>query len=456
MKIYNSLTRKLEDFKPIKEGEVKMYVCGPTVNGPGHLGHASTYIGFDIVRRTFEYLRYKVTMVLNYTDVHDDMIKVANERGISILELAEIYIKQFEKDLEALNILPATFNPRVTEYVDEIINMTETLEKRGFAYETDDGVYFRVSEFKNYGGLSGIKPEEGKSGTRVKTDKYEKENVSDFALWKKVKPGEPSWDSPWGKGRPGWHIECSVMSHDLLGQPFDIHGGGPDLKFPHHENEIAQSEAAYGKKFVNYWMHSGQLNVDGKKMSNSLGNFITIPDALKKFDPMVIRYWRATVSYRSEINYEESLLESAGSALENLQSHVRKWLGSSADAGSGKGEVSEKHRDKFVAALEDDFNTPEAVAVLWEVVKDDDLAPEDKLATILDFDQVFGLRLGEITAVEQKISDEKRKEIEQLVKERGDARAKKDWDRADEIREKLEKMGVVVEDGEEGARWWIK
>lgn len=449
MKLYNSFTRRVETFTPIKEGKIGMYVCGPTVNGPSHLGHASTYISFDIIRRALEYLGYNVKLVVNLTDVHDDMIKVANERSITISELADQYINLYMQDLKSLHILPADVYPRVMEHIDEIVAMVKTLQDKGYAYETEDGVYFDVARFSEYGKLSGIKVEKGKSGERVETDKYDKENVADFALWKKAKEGEPSWDSPWGKGRPGWHIECSVMAEKYLGQPFDIHGGGLDLKFPHHENEIAQSEAANGKQFVNYWMHAGLLKVDGQKMSNSLGNFIVIPDVLKKYDPMVLRYWRATVQYRSEINYSDENMASAKVAFEKLLRNVR-GLKSSDEKG---GEINTDMRNKFIEVLEDDFNMPKAIAVLWDVVKSKDLSSEDKLATVLDFDRVFGLGLGDADEVEQKMTEEMKSKIERLIKERDEAREKKDWDKADELRVELDKLGVVIEDTDGGTVW---
>jgi len=449
MKLYNSLTRRVEIFTPIKKGKIGMYVCGPTVNGPSHLGHASTYISFDIIRRALEYLGYNVKLVVNLTDVHDDMIKVANERGITIFELAKQYINLYMQDLKSLHILSADVYPRVTEHIDEIIAMVKKLQDREYAYETDDGVYFDVANFSEYGKLSGIKVDKGRSGERVETDKYDKENVADFALWKKAREGEPSWDSPWGKGRPGWHIECSVMAEKYLGQPFDIHGGGLDLKFPHHENEIAQSEAANGKQFVNYWMHAGLLKVDGQKMSNSLGNFIVIPDVLKKYDPMVLRYWRATVQYRSEINYSDENMDSAKVAFDKLSRYVHDLKSSEGKAG----EINVDLRNRFVEALEDDFNMPKAIAVLWDVVKSEDLSSEDKLATVLDFDRVFGLGLKDTDEVEQKITEEMKSKVERIVRERDEAREKKNWDKADELRGELDKLGVVIEDTDSGTVW---
>ncbi|MBN1618792.1 cysteine--tRNA ligase [Candidatus Dojkabacteria bacterium] len=452
MKIYNTLTRSVDEFTPINENKVNMYVCGPTVYGPSHLGHASTYITFDIIRRAFIYLGYEVKYVVNLTDVHDDMIKEANHQGITIFELADTNIKQYMKDLDALNIMPADVYPRVTDHIKEIVDMVSRLEKKGYAYETADGVYYRVSKFENYGKLSGIKFDEGVTGQRVDTDKYDKDSVADFALWKKAKEGEPSWESPWGQGRPGWHIECSVMSEKYLGQPFDIHGGALDLRFPHHENEIAQSEAANDKKFVNWWMHAGLLNVNGKKMGKSNHNFVIIPDMLKDYDPMVIRYWRATVHYRSEINYDKSVLEPAQKALQRLRNYVTKlWI----EVKGKLGEVDPDMKAQFEEKLSEDFNTPQAVAILWAVVKSKDISSKNKLATILDFDKVFAFNLKEFTQSDHKISDDLTEKIEQLVREREEARSNKDWDMADKLRGEIENLGVTLEDTATGPVWNI-
>jgi cysteinyl-tRNA synthetase len=486
MKIYNSLSRNLEEFKPKQEGKVNIYVCGPTVYGPSHLGHASTYIAFDIIRRAFRYLNYEVKYVVNLTDIHDDMIKEANRRGITLFELADENIEQYMEDLETLNILSADVYPRVTEHIKDIIETVEKLEDKGYGYETDDGVYYNVAKFRDYGKLSGINFEEGKTGERVETDKYDKETKADFALWKKSKPDEPSWDSPWGEGRPGWHIECSVMSRKYLGQPIDIHGGALDLKFPHHENEIAQSEAAYDKKFVNYWMHAGLLNVDGRKMSKSFGNFINIPQLLEKYDPMVLRYWRATVHYRSSINYEDKIMESAKSALNKLRDAVLRWhrktLKQGVKKADGKteqkqdrkrvqdqdnvkpdnlaitGKVLKGYKEEFIEALEDDFAMPEAVAVLWEVVNDSEASGSDKLATVLDFDRVLGLGLEDYIYAKSlgNVDDKFKKKVEALIKKRNQARDAKDWEKADELRDKLSEMDIIIEDTADGTVWRIR
>src|SRR3989344_7446976 len=327
LSVYNTRTRKVEEFTPLKKGEIGMYVCGPTVYGPGHIGHARTYTAFDIIRRYLDFRGFRVKYVVNITDVHDDMIKAANEKGITIFELAGKNIALFMKDLEALGIKKPDVMPRVTEHIKEIIEMVETLKKKGFAYETDDGVYFAISKFKDYGKLGNVKPKKSVSGTRVETDKYEKENPMDFALWKKAKEGEPSWESPFGAGRPGWHIECSAMSSKYLGKQFDVHGGAVDLVFPHHENEIAQSEACFGKSpFVKYWLHAGFLNVAGEKMSKSLGNFITIPELLEKYDAKAFRYFIASLHYRSRVDFNDEAIAQAGKNLEKWDNLIQELL----------------------------------------------------------------------------------------------------------------------------------
>ena len=353
MKLYNTLTRKIEEFKPIKENEVGIYTCGPTVYGPGHLGHARSYTTFDLLKRTLIYDSFKVKHVLNITDVHDDMIKKADEEGITIFELADRYIPLFKQDMVDLNVLPADYYPRVTEHIPEIIEMIKVLIDKGFAYvEKDGSVYFDVSKFKNYGQLSGRKLEEARTGTRVQTDKYEKEEATDFALWKGVLASQgdslesgASWDSPWGKGRPGWHIECSVMSKKLLGETIDIHAGAMDLKFPHHENEIAQSETANGAKFVNYWLHAGLLDVEGRKMSKSLGNFIEIHEVKEKgIDPLALRYLFLTVGYRDKLNFTWTGLGAAQTALNNLRGIINNFQNPFFTGKAADGPAQEYHQ----------------------------------------------------------------------------------------------------------------
>ncbi len=451
MKIYNTLTRKIEEFKPINTPNVGIYTCGPTVYGPGHLGHARSYTNFDLLKRTLIYGGFKVKHILNITDVHDDMIKKANELGISIGELADKYIPLFKEDLAGLNIIPADTYPRVTEHLEEIIEMVKLLVNKGFAYvEKDGSVYFAVSKFKDYGKLSGIKVSQAKTGTRVATDKYEKDEATDFALWKGAKEGEPFWQSPWGRGRPGWHIECSVMSKKYLGQPFDIHAGAMDLKFPHHENEIAQSEAAYGTKFVNYWVHPGLLEVEGKKMSKSLGNFLEIHEIKEKgFEPLALRYLFLTVHYRDKLNFTWRGLEAAQVALNNLRELVASLQQVSHYESTINRESLEKidsFREKFNEAIGNDLAIPQALAITWEMVKSN-IAASDKLDLLFGFDEILGLRLKETGETkETKVP----KVVQKLVEEREKLRKAGKFGEADEVRKKIEENGFTVEDTSSG------
>ncbi|TSC53018.1 MAG: cysteinyl-tRNA synthetase [Microgenomates group bacterium LiPW_16] len=443
MKIYNTLTRKIEEFKPIKPGFVGMYTCGPTVYGPSHLGHARSYVNFDLLKRVFLYQGFQVKHILNITDIHDDMIKRASELKITIQELADSYIPLFKKDLEDLNVLPADAYPRVTEHIGKIIEMVKVLLKKGFAYvEKDGSVYFDVSKFAGYGRLSGIKLNKAKTGTRVETDKYEREEATDFALWKAGKEDEPAWSSPWGNGRPGWHIECSVMAGKYLSgersRTIDLHAGAMDLKFPHHENEIAQSEAANGVKFVNFWFHAGLLEVEGKKMSKSLGNIYTLEDVKKKgFTPLALRYLFLTCHYRDKMNFTWEALEAAKIALENLRSVVANLR----QVGESESMVSPEKLKKVLAI-------PQALATIWEVVKSNIPAP-DKLDLLLDFDQVLGLNLAKVPPAEVGRIPE---EVEKLVKEREELRKQGKWQEADNLRKKIEEAGFILEDTPEGPR----
>ncbi len=459
IKVHNTLTRKKDEFKPIKGKEVGMYVCGPTVYGPGHIGHAKTYVSFDIIRRYLEYRGYKVTYVVNITDIHDDIIKKANEQNTTIFKLADKNIELFFNDLDQLGIKKADENPRVTEVIPEIIEMVKTLQEKGFAYETDDGIYYDISKFKDYGKLSGVKIDKQKTGTRIDTDKYEKENAMDFALWKKAKEGEPSWESPWGKGRPGWHIECSVMSKKFLGDQFDIHGGAVDLVFPHHENEIAQSEAATGKKpFVKYWMHGGFLNVEGEKMSKSLGNFIEIPELLARYDPKVFRFFVSGVQYRSRIDFTEKSMGEVKENLDKFNNTIRNLL--ELDSGNENKAIDnliEETRKKFAEEMDDDFNTPAAWAVLNEFIRNvNKIYDEGKLGKgnakkIIEFlkeiDSVF------VVFTFETEKEELEPELAALIEKREKARKEKDWKRADEIREKLNAKGIVLNDTSGGVKW---
>ncbi|HLD96289.1 MAG TPA: cysteine--tRNA ligase [Patescibacteria group bacterium] len=442
LKLYNSLTRKKEEFKPQNPNRVTMYTCGPTVYGPSHLGHARTYTNFDFLKRVLEYNGYTVEHVLNLTDVHDSMIEEARKQKISIKELADRYIEHFYLDLEKLNIeSPAAF-PRVTEHIREIIQMIETLVKKEYAYEKEGSVYYDVSKFKDYGKLSGRKLAEAKTGTRVAADKYEREEVADFSLWKRAEEGEEEaeavWDSPWGKGRPGWHIECSVMSRIHLGDTLDIHGGGMDLKFPHHENEIAQSEAATGKKLADFWVHVGTLLVEGKKMSKSVGNYIEFDTLVQKeFDPLAFRYLCLTAHYRGELNFTWAGLEAAAIALEKLYDEVSNW--------DAPGQVGcAEYENKFEELISDDLNLPEALALMWKLVRDQRMPTAARMKTLLQMDLVFGLQLAEVEEVEVP------EEVLELVRERERERREDNWTAADDLRIRIEQAGFTVEDTEKG------
>ena len=450
IKFYNTLTHRIEEFKPIKPGWVGMYTCGPTVYGPGHLGHARSYINFDLLKRVLISNGLQVTHVLNITDVHDDMIRRANELGVSLEALAAKYIPLFQRDLHSLNILPADHYPRVTENIPEIIQVVKTLVDKGYAYvEKDGSVYFKVRRFKNYGQLSGIKLVEAKAGTRAVTDKYEKKQALDFALWKATKKDEPAWPSPWGQGRPGWHIECSVMSQKFLGQTIDIHAGAMDLKFPHHENEIAQSEAATGVKFVNFWFHGGLLTVDGQKMSKSLGNFIEMRQLVKKgFAPLAMRYLCLTAHYRSKLNFTWPSLQAAQTALRRLQSVVADLKTTNRQVLSPeKLAKADAYQKRFTALINDDLKIPEALALVWEIVKSN-LPGYDKHDLLVDFDQVLGLRLTAQTKVQQKVPPAAMK----LVAAREKLRQQQKWAAADKLRQQIESLGWQVKDTAAGVK----
>jgi len=450
LKLYNTLTRKKEVFRPISPPKVGMYVCGPTIYGPSHLGHARTYIAFDVIRRYLEYQGFKVKYVVNITDVHDDMIKEAKKRGITIFELADKFLPVYFQDMESLNVKPADACPRVTEYIKEIIKMVKILIDKGYGYVAPDGsVYYDVSQFKNYGRLSRIKLEETKTGTRVETDKYEKKEPADFALWKAHKKGEPFWDSPWGKGRPGWHIECSVMSQKYLRETIDIHGGARDLIFPHHENEIAQSEAATGKRFVKYWLHGGLLKINGQKMAKSLGNYIEIPNLLKTYEPMVVRLYLISGHYRSAFDYTKRGIASAKSRLERWREAIKRM----EEKKKGRGKEAPEYKREFIKVMDDDFNTPRALALVDRLVSEANKTENrEQIANIeyqiLDFDRVLGLRLA--TQIKTKIKIPQ--EIKKLVEKREKLRKEKRWQETDEIRKKILKMGYQIEDTKQGPK----
>ena len=464
MKIYNTLTRQKEEFVPVHPGKVGMYVCGPTVYNYIHIGNARPMIIFDTVRRYFEYKGYEVNYVSNFTDVDDKIIKKAIEEGVTATEIAERYIKECKQDMEALNIKPATHQPRATEEIGGMIKMIQTLIKKGHAYEVDGTVYFKTRSFKDYGKLSKKNIDDLEAGHReIKvTGEEGKEDPLDFVLWKPKKEGEIAWDSPWGEGRPGWHIECSEMSKKYIGDTIDIHAGGEDLIFPHHENEIAQSEACNGEKFANYWMHNGFLNINNKKMSKSAGNFFTVREIGEKYPLQVIRFFMLSAHYRTPLNFSDTLVESAKTGLDRILTAIDlcREMAAKEETGSLSKEETEHFANievlvkKFEDAMEDDFNTADAVSAIFEIVRESNSTVKDfsadyakKILKVLeDLCSVLGIE----TTKEEEILDE---EIEKLIEERQAARKNKDFARADEIRDQLLEQGIVLKDTREGVKW---
>ena len=466
MKIFNTLTRRKEEFVPLEPGKVKMYVCGPTVYNFIHIGNARPMIIFDTVRRYFEYKGYDVNYVSNFTDVDDKIIKKAIEEGVDADTISQRYIAECKKDMADMNVKPATTHPQATQEIGGMLEMIQILIDKGHAYVAADGtVYFRTKSFKGYGKLSHKNLDEMMSGFRELkvTGEENKEDPSDFVLWKPKKEGEPYWESPWCQGRPGWHIECSVMSKKYLGEQIDIHAGGEDLIFPHHENEIAQSEAANGKTFANYWMHNGFLNIDNKKMSKSLGNFFTVREIGEKYDLQVLRFFMLSAHYRSPINFSAELMEASKNGLERIitcAERLKELLGKvSGDALTEKEQENKKNVDelvaKFEAAMDDDFNTADAVSAIFELVKlanstaneESTRAYAELLAgTIAKLSDVLGI----ITERKAEVLDS---EVEELIAARQQARKEKNFALADEIRQKLLDMGIVLEDTREGVKW---
>lgn len=464
--IYNTLTRKQEEFKPQTPGVVNMYVCGPTVYNYIHIGNARSAIAFDTVRRYLEFKGYKVNYVSNFTDVDDKMIKAAHEQGITVPQLADKYIQAFMEDTKAINIEPATMHPRATENIPEIIKFVQGLIDKGYAYEKDGDVYYRARKFKDYGQLSGQSIDDLEVGAseHVSADEVnKKEDPMDFALWKAAKPGEINWDSPWGKGRPGWHIECSVMSTKYLGKTIDIHGGGQDLEFPHHENEIAQSEAETGQKFVRYWMHNGFVTIgkDNEKMSKSLHNFITVHDIIKQVDPQVLRFFMATTQYRRPIQYSEDNLIDAKNNLEHIQTAFDNLTYRQKDAQDGADPViTQKLADfkqSFTEAMDDDINVQNGITVVYELVKFANVYAQreevkaDALTEmknlIAELVSIFGVKLA---SSDNELNDE---HIQALIDERNEARKNKDFARSDQIRDELKAQGIILEDTPQGTRF---
>ena len=463
MQIYNSLTRKKEEFKPIHEGKVGIYACGPTVYNYFHIGNARPFITFDVLRRQLEREGYQVTFVQNFTDIDDKMIRRANEEGITVKELADRFIAEYYVDAGALGIRPATVHPKATEHIAEIIQLITRLIENGHAYATPSGdVYYRVSAFPGYGKLSGQNMEDRETGAserlNVETDK---EAPEDFALWKAQKPGEPAWDSPWGKGRPGWHIECSAMSMKYLGETFDIHCGGKDLLFPHHENEIAQSEGATGKKYVNYWMHNGFINVDNQKMSKSLNNFFTVRDIAKEYDLEAVRLFMLSAHYRSPINFSRDQIEAANASLNRLytarnslkfqiENGEDRPMNAEEEAFAGRLKAYEK---RFDEAMDDDMNTADALGAIFEMVKDANVvikagSSKEAAGKALESLQAVCGVLGILTKSQDDLTDEVRK----MVAERAEARKNKDWKRSDELRDAIRAAGYILEDTKQGQK----
>lgn len=443
LKIHNTLTGKKEIFKPVKKGEVKMYVCGPTVNDVPHLGHARQQITFDVLRKYLKYSGYKVKFVSNVTDIEDKIINKARELGEDISSLTKRNMKAHAEDYAAIGIEKPDVQPKATEYVKEMIALVEKLDKKGFAYVIEgDGVYYDVSRFKEYGKLSKQKIENLQAGKRVSAEG--KRGKEDFVLWKFSKPGEPSWNAPWGSGRPGWHLECSAMSEKVLGLPLDIHGGGQDLTFPHHEDEIAQSEAAYGKKLANFWVHNGMINVEKVKMSKSLGNFRTIRDILKDYPGAAVRYFVLSANYRKPLDFSIDNLDAAKNAYEKLK---RKIVELKEQKHKGK-DSSEEYDLEFRKAMDDDLNTTLALSVVWKAVDDFDFAPAKKIKLLEKFDEVLGLGIKEMKEEELDVP----KEVKELVAQREGLRKNKKWKESDIVRDKILEKGFVVQDTESGPR----
>lgn len=465
IRIYNTMSRKKEEFRPIKSGEVNMYICGPTVYNLFHIGNGRTFVIFDTVRKYFEYRGYKVNFVQNFTDIDDKMIKKANEEGVTVKDIAEKYIAEYYKDADGLHIKRATVNPRATEHMDEIIAFVKELEDKGFAYAVDGDVYFERDKFNEYGKLSHQNLEELESGARVSVDERKKAPM-DFALWKAAKPGEPSWESPWGNGRPGWHIECSTMASSILGETIDIHGGGSDLAFPHHENEVAQSEARSGKPFANYWMHAEMLNVNSQKMSKSLNNFFTVRDVLKDFDFEVVRFLILSGHYRNPLNFSEELMEQSKAGLARIYNSIGNLehtiqVGSDEELTSIEAQLLQKfnaHKEKYIEVMDDDFNTADGISAIFDLVRDINTNLTESNTKVyatkaLELIRELGKPLG-LLDKSTKISLEE--EIEKKIAMRQQARKEKNFALSDQIRDELKEKGIVLEDTPQGVKWSFK
>ncbi|MFV9645499.1 MAG: cysteine--tRNA ligase [Desulfobacterales bacterium] len=476
LRIYNTLSGKKEVFEPVEPGRVGMYVCGPTVYDSCHIGHARSIITFDVIARYLKAKGFDVTYVRNFTDIDDKIINRANELGMDTRVLADKYIKEFYEDMDALNVERPAIEPRATDHIDQIIKVIDKLIEKGIAYRIDNDVYYAVELFKGYGKLSGRRLKDMEAGARVEIDKR-KHNPFDFALWKSSKPGEPAWDSPWGKGRPGWHIECSAMSIEYLGETFDIHGGGKDLIFPHHENEIAQSEAAFGKPFVKYWIHNGFVNINKEKMSKSLGNFLMIKDIIKKYNPEAVRLFLLSNHYRSPIDFTDQALFEANSGLDKIYAlldRVEKQIGHRSD----NDDIQQNaFWEQFCSAMDDDFNTALGIGILFDAVRnanrlldENKSLSKDVIKSVLSYRAdicKMGSILGIITkspevyfarkkslGLEEKSIDSEM--IDKMIKERIEARKAKNWAKADQIRKKLGELNIIIEDRPEGTVWKVK
>ncbi len=466
LKIYNTLTKKKEEFRPLKDDEVRMYVCGVTLYDELHLGHARAAVVFDLIRRYLEYKGYKVRYVTNFTDVDDKMIQRAKELGITIFDLAERFIDEYFEQMEKLGVKKADFYPRATQHIKDIIALIRKLEDKGIAYKSNGNVFFRIRKFPEYGKLSGQSLEKLFAGVRIEVDE-KKEDPFDFALWKEAKEGEPCWNSPWGKGRPGWHIECSAMAMSYLGESIDIHGGGEDLIFPHHENEIAQSEAATGKKFAHFWVHNGLVTVNGQKMAKSTGNFVTLAEALREYPGEVIRYYLLSAHYKSPLNYTQDSLKKASSSLErvyNVLDRIKEVTSTQKEEFANEdipGRIRELS-DKFFQSMDDDFNTPSAFAAIFELVKEANLIldsnkldkrSEVTLLYIADKIKKMGAILGLFQDKEKEFKDKTEELIQILIDVRDTLRKEKKWDLADRIRERLQRIGIQLEDKKNKTVW---
>jgi cysteinyl-tRNA synthetase len=476
LRIYNTLSKQKEPFRPIRPGKVGIYVCGPTVYDACHIGHARSMVVFDVIVRYLRAVGYEVTYVRNFTDVDDKIINRANEQGLSTQELSERYIQAFYEDMDALNVKRATVEPRATEHIDDIIAVVEQLVSRGHAYEAGGDVFYAVETFEEYGKLSGRRLEEMEAGARVEVDER-KRNPFDFVLWKSAKPGEPMWDSPWGKGRPGWHIECTAMSTRFLGQHFDIHGGGKDLIFPHHENEIAQSRGAFDAGFVNVWIHNGFLRIDQEKMSKSLGNFLMIKELLKEHHPETLRVFLLSNHYRSPIDYSDKAMTEAATGLEKIYALLGRLDEALEAFDTGKDDSPGPVWSSFCEAMNDDFNTARGIGIIFETVRETNRLMDDMpgnpgerdlagLALVRAELRRIGGVLGILRETPSQFFAEKKADrleqegmdeaaIERLIAERAQARKNKDWARADEIRDELSAMNILIEDRPEGTIWRV-